>query len=88
MRKVAVLILAVLCSGCTMYNAWIVKGNGKDLKGKYQVAGAQASNADMIFARSLLFTTQKVNKEFLESLPAVRASMDKDSDIKNVEIGR
>jgi hypothetical protein len=86
-KSILLLVLVFLISGCTLHNAWIVKGDGKDLKGPYQVANAEANKVDVIFTRTLLFTTQKVNKEFLESLPSVKVVVDKDSNIKSAEIG-
>lgn len=75
-----------LCSGCLLLNTWLVKGDGKDLKGNYQMAGGNASNVDIVFARTLLITTQKVNKELLESLPSVRTMTS--NETRSVEIGK
>lgn len=88
MKQIAILFLVLFCSGCTMMNIWVIKGDGKDLKGAYQVANAEASRIDAVFTRTLLLTTQKVNKEFLESLPKVKVTVDNDNKTKSIIIGK
>lgn len=82
------LILCIGLTGCTLFNAWLIKGDGKNLKGGYEMASGEAGKVDVIFGRSLLITTQKVNKEFMQSLPAVKVVVDTDNKTKSVVIGK
>ena len=92
MRKCSLLVLFVLMclclTSCTILNTWCLKGDGKDLKGGYQMITGAAGRADVVFARSLLITTQKVDKAFLENLPTAKVIVSDDNKAKSVSIGK
>ena len=87
-----ILFIGIIClglSGCTFLNAWVIKGDVKDVKGQYQiVTTGEAGRGDIIFGRTLLITTQKINKDFVDSLPNVKVTVDNDNKTKAALIGK
>ena len=78
MRKIIGLVLCLLmCMGltsCTVLNAWIVKGDVKDVKGAYPPGSGEAGRGDVIFSRYFLWTTEKA-KPLIESIPNMKVSV-------------
>ena len=74
---VGLLILPFL-SGCTFLNAWVIKGDGKDMSGSYAITSGKADRLDVLGFRYLLITTEKVTTEFLQNLPTIKIIVDKD----------
>ena len=68
MKRIMILFLALLCSGCTVLNTWTIKADGKDIKGSYQVAGGEAGKANFEFYRLLLISTYRIDVETLKQI--------------------
>ena len=83
----SLVFLVPLLSGCLILNAWVLKGDGKNLGGGYGPATGEAKRADIIGLRYLCITDQRITTSFLENLPVIRITVDNDNKTKSIEIG-